>query len=83
MDFGKELVTYLTFFSIITPLVVKAIRQTGVIRKRWSNLLSIGVGVLLGLLSIWLPGAASPAVMAWAGGLSGLGGNFLLQLYQK
>nr|WP_256595529.1 holin [Listeria grayi] len=52
-------------------------------RKRWSNLLSIGVGVLLGLLSIWLPGAASPAVMAWAGGLSGLGGNFLLQLYQK
>ncbi|MBC1935165.1 holin [Listeria grandensis] len=81
MDFGKELLVYMTFLAVAVPLVIQAIKQTDIIPKKWLPVASIVVGVALGLCALWLPGAGSPAVMAWAGGLAGAGGTGVFEIF--
>ncbi|MBC2318798.1 holin [Listeria booriae] len=81
MDFGKELLVYMTFLAVAVPLVIQAIKQTDIIPKKWLPVVSIVTGVALGLCALWLPGAGSPAVMAWAGGLAGAGGTGVFEIF--
>ncbi|AQY50518.1 holin [Listeria weihenstephanensis FSL R9-0317] len=81
MEFGKELLAYMTFLAMVVPLVVQAIKKTGVIPKKWLPIASIVLGVGLGLLALGLPGAGSAYVMAWAGGLAGAGGTGVFEIF--
>ncbi|EUJ51784.1 holin [Paenilisteria rocourtiae] len=81
MEFGKELLVYMTFLAVAVPLVVQAIKKTDVIPKKWLPVASIALGVTLGLLALGLPGAGSPFVMAWAGGLAGAGGTGVFEVF--
>ncbi|MBC6128063.1 holin [Listeria booriae] len=81
MEFGKELLVYMTFLAVAVPVVVQAIKKTGVIPKKWLPVASIGLGVGLGLAALGLPNAGSPAVMMWAGGLAGAGGTGVFEIF--
>ncbi|MBC1937199.1 holin [Listeria grandensis] len=81
MEFGKELLVYMTFLAAIVPLMMQAIKKPGIIPKKWLPIASIVLGVILGLLALGLPGAGSPFVMAWAGGIAGAGGTGVFEIF--
>ncbi|MBC1801135.1 holin [Listeria booriae] len=81
MEFGKELLVYMTFLAVVVPVVIQAVKQAEVVPKKWLPVVSIAVGIVLGLAALWLPGAGSPAVMAWAGGLAGAGGTGVFEVF--
>ncbi|EAH0034971.1 TPA: holin, partial [Listeria monocytogenes] len=35
MDFGKELLVYMTFLVVVTPVFVQAIKKTELIPSKW------------------------------------------------
>ncbi|PNP87466.1 holin [Listeria newyorkensis] len=81
MEFGKELLVYMTFLAATVPVVIQALKQADLIQKKWLPVASILVGISLGLAALWLPGAGSPAVMAWAGGIAGAGGTGVFEVF--
>ncbi|MBC2149484.1 holin [Listeria booriae] len=81
MEFGKELLGYMTFLAVVVPLIIQAVKKANFIPVKWLPLASIGIGVILGIAALWLPGAGSLAVMAWAGGLAGAGGTGVFEIF--
>ncbi|PWS21554.1 holin, partial [Enterococcus faecium] len=56
MEFGKELLVYMTFLVVVTPLFVQAIKKTELIPSKWLPTVSIFVGAILGALATFLDG---------------------------
>ncbi|EED2500658.1 holin [Listeria monocytogenes] len=81
MEFGKELLVYMTFLVVVTPLFVQAIKKTELIPSKWLPTVSIFVGAILGALAIFLDGSGSLATMVWAGALAGAGGTGLFEQF--
>ncbi|CAM2361111.1 holin [Listeria seeligeri] len=81
MDFGTELLTYMTLLSIIVTALTEIIKKTNVIPAKFIPLLSVVLGILLGVFASALPGAGTLSEMAWAGGLAGLGGTGLFEQF--
>ncbi|EAD5493687.1 holin, partial [Listeria monocytogenes] len=51
MEFGKELLVYMTFLVVVTPVFVQAIKKTELIPSKWLPTVSILVGAILGALA--------------------------------
>ncbi len=81
MEFGKELLVYMTFLVVVTPVFVQAIKKTELIPSKWLPTVSIFIGAILGALATFLDGSGSLATMIWAGALAGTGGTGLFEQF--
>ncbi|EAF5877634.1 holin [Listeria monocytogenes] len=81
MDFGTELLTYMTTLSIAVTALTEVIKKTNVIPARFIPLMSVALGIFLGILASFLPGVSSLPEMMWAGGLAGLSGTGLFEQF--
>lgn len=55
MEFGKELLVYMTFLVVVTPVFVQAIKKTELIPSKWLPTVSIFIGAILGALAtFWM-----------------------------
>ncbi|EDN8811011.1 holin [Listeria monocytogenes] len=81
MEFGKEVLLYMTFLTIAATALVQVIKQAGIFPSKYLPLISLVVGVALGGLATYLPEAGPLPVMLWAGGLAGLGGTGLFEQF--
>ncbi|GAB1507958.1 hypothetical protein VFC2071_30060 [Listeria monocytogenes] len=51
MEFGKELLVYMTFLVVVTPVFVQAIKKTELVPSKWLPTVSILIGAILGALA--------------------------------
>lgn len=47
MEFGKELLVYMTFLVVVTPVFVQAIKKTELVPSKWLPTVSILIGAIL------------------------------------
>lgn len=47
MEFGKELLVYMTFLVVVTPVFVQAIKKTELVPSKWLPTVSIIIGAIL------------------------------------
>ncbi|EPX6960408.1 holin [Listeria monocytogenes] len=81
MDFGTELLTYITLLSVATTALSEVIKKMNIIPTRFIPLTSLILGIILGACATFLSGAGTLAEMIWAGGLAGLGGTGLFEQF--
>lgn len=81
MEFGTEVLIYMTFLTVVTTAIVQVIKKANVVPSQYLPLLSLFVGVVAGALATFLPNAGSLAVMLWSGALAGLGGTGLFEQF--
>ncbi|WP_088810468.1 MULTISPECIES: holin [unclassified Listeria] len=83
MNFGEELLAYMTFLTISTTAIVQVVKSTNKIPRHYLPLVSLMIGITVGGLATLIPGAGSISVMLWSGGLAGLGGTGLFEQFTK